>query len=167
MTINWFVIIGAGIIPLITGFIWYHPSVFGKAWMQMAGISEEKANQTNMALVFGLTFLFGVFLALSMISMTIHQVHMMSTLMNVPGFDQEGSEANLYFTDFLAKYGNEFRTFKHGALHGVIGALFIALPIMAVNAMFEQKSWKYIAINVGYWVLTMALMGGVVCAWGA
>lgn len=167
MEINWLVIIGAGVIPLITGFIWYHKSVFGNAWMQMTGMTEEKANQTNMALVFGLTFLFGVFLALSMLSMTIHQMGIMSTLMNVPGFGQEGSEVDLYFKDFLAKYGNEFRTFRHGALHGVIGGLFIALPIIAVNALFEQKGWKYIAINVGYWMLTMALIGGVVCAWGA
>ncbi|MBK8956778.1 MAG: DUF1761 domain-containing protein [Saprospiraceae bacterium] len=167
MEINWLVIIGAGIIPLIIGFIWYHPSVFGKAWMQMTGLTEEKAGQVNMALVFGLTFLLGVFLSLSMLSMTIHQIHMMSTLLNVPGFGQEGTEVTQYFNDFLSKYGNEFRTFKHGAIHGIIGGLFIALPILAINAMFEQKSWKYIAINVGFWIVTMALMGGVVCAWGA
>ena len=64
----------------------------------------------------------------------------------------------------LEKYGTTFRTFKHGAFHGTLAALFISLPIIGTNALFERKSFKYVAINVGYWMLTMALMGGVVCA---
>ncbi len=165
MTINWFAVLGSGIIPLLVGFVWYHPKVFGNAWMKLVNIDEAKAKESNMALVFGLTLFFGILLSMSMISLTIHQSHMMSTLMNIPGFGQEGSEVDLYYKDFLNKYGHEFRTFKHGALHGTIASIFIALPIMAVTSMFEQKSWKYIFINFGFWLVCMALMGGVVCAW--
>ena len=60
-------------------------------------------------------------------------------------------------------HGNDFRTFKHGAFHGTIGALFLALPILGINALFERRSFKYIAIHTGYWMLTMGLMGGVLC----
>ncbi|MFY9309226.1 MAG: DUF1761 domain-containing protein [Bacteroidia bacterium] len=66
--------------------------------------------------------------------------------------------------DFLAKYGNNFRTFKHGVFHGVMAGFTIALPILGTNAMFERKGFKYIAINVGYWIVCLALMGGVICA---
>lgn len=165
MTINWIVVLATGLIPLLVGFLWYHPKTFGNAWMQMVNISEEKAKQANMGLVFGLTVLFGILLSMSLLSMTIHQMHMMSTLMNVPGFGTEGSEVDVYYKDFFAKYGTEFRTFGHGALHGLLGGIFIALPILAVNALFEQKSWKYIFINAGYWTLSMAIMGGFICAW--
>jgi hypothetical protein len=41
--------------------------------------------------------------------------------------------------------------------------LFFALPVMGTNALFERKGFKYIAINVGYWTVTLALMGGVIC----
>jgi Protein of unknown function (DUF1761) len=64
----------------------------------------------------------------------------------------------------MAAYGNEFRSFKHGALHGTIAGFMVALPIIGTGAMFEKKGFKYIAINAGYWIVTMALMGGVICA---
>ena len=35
----------------------------------------------------------------------------------------------------------------------------------ATNALFEMKSAKYVLINVGYWILTFALMGGLLNAW--
>jgi hypothetical protein len=165
MSINWLVVLGSGLIPLLIGFVWYHPKVFGTVWFQLSGVSEEKAKTANMPLIFGLTVVFGIFLAFAMMMMSIHQMHMMSTLMNVPGFGQEGTEVNNYYLDFMTKYGNEFRTFKHGAAHGLLGGLITALPVIAVNGLFEQKSFKYILINTGYWVCCMILMGGFICAY--
>ena len=46
--------------------------------------------------------------------------------------------------------------------HGFLGGLFIALPILCTNALFEQKGWKYIWINAGYWIVTMTIMGGII-----
>jgi hypothetical protein len=65
----------------------------------------------------------------------------------------------------MGKYGDNFRTFKHGAFHGAINGLFVAVPILGVNALFEQKSFKYIAVNGLYWIITLSLMGGVICGW--
>ncbi|MBP9069986.1 MAG: DUF1761 domain-containing protein, partial [Bacteroidia bacterium] len=50
-------------------------------------------------------------------------------------------------------------------LHGALGGVLIALPILGTNAMFERKGFKYIAINCGYWIITMMVMGGIVCGW--
>jgi hypothetical protein len=63
------------------------------------------------------------------------------------------------------EYGTNFRSFKHGALHGTIMAVLFAFPILAINALFERKGAKYIFIHLGYWVITIALMGGVICGW--
>jgi len=38
-------ILAAGIANLIIGFIWYHPKVFGTAWMMGAGITPEMAER--------------------------------------------------------------------------------------------------------------------------
>ena len=69
------------------------------------------------------------------------------------------------YNDFMAKYGSNYRTFKHGALHGTMAGLFLILPVLATQAMFERKTVKYVLINTGYWVVTFALMGGVICQW--
>ena len=61
--------------------------------------------------------------------------------------------------------GGNFMTFKHGALHGGLVGVLIAFPVLGTNAIFEQKSAKYILINAGYWILTMSLMGGVINSW--
>ena len=164
--INWWIIPVAALIPMVMGFIWYNPKVLGTAWMAAAGMTEEKMKDANMGLIFGLSFVFACLLAMSMLGMTIHQLGFQSILIGEPGFGEEGSDIMIYAKEFLEKYGTNFRTFKHGALHGFIGGLFIAFPILATNSMFERKGWKYIWINTGYWVITMCLMGGVVCQFG-
>ena len=75
----------------------------------------------------------------------------------------EGSELNLYAADFMEKYGNNYRTFKHEVLHGAIIGLLLVLTIFGTNAIFEKRSFKYVMINAGYWIVSLALMGGILC----
>jgi hypothetical protein len=49
-------------------------------------------------------------------------------------------------------------------LHGIITAIFVGLPLIGMSAIFEKKSFKYIFIHLGYWILTLALMGGLACS---
>jgi TctA family transporter len=163
MNFNFIAIFAAALIPMVVGFIWYNPKTLGSAWMNAAGLTEEKLKGANMPLIFGLSYVFSVLLALGMYVMVVHQSHVMSILVDEPGFKDAGSEINNYYQDFMSRFGKNFRTFKHGCFHGVLGGLFVALPILATNAMFERKGFKYIAINAGYWIITMALMGGVIC----
>jgi hypothetical protein len=73
------------------------------------------------------------------------------------------TEVGAYFKNFFDTYGMRFRTFKHGALHGTIAGFFLALPIIGITSLFERKSFAYIAIHVGYFIVSLALMGGVIC----
>jgi hypothetical protein len=118
----------------------------------------------NMAVIFGLSFLFAIMLAMAEQFMVIHQYHVYSIFQGDPTFQDPNSAVGMMLSDFMAKYGNNFRTFKHGAFHGTIAGIMIALPIIGTNALFERKGGKYIFINVGYWTITLALMGGVICA---
>jgi hypothetical protein len=36
--------------------------------------------------------------------------------------------------------------------------IFMATSIISINALFERKSFKYISINAGYWIICMGLM---------
>ena len=159
MEINFLAIIAAAVSALVVGFVWYNPKVFGNAWMQAADMSEEKIKGGNMAKIFGLALFFALLLAFALQFITIHQTGAMGMVGGDP------TKALPSYDAFMADYGNAFRTFKHGALHGTIAGVFIALPIIGTNALFERKSAKYIFINSGYWIVTLAIMGGIVCGW--
>ena len=71
---------------------------------------------------------------------------------------------------FLLNFNNEIGqegihdTFLHGAWHGIFVALFILTPILLINKIFEPRPWSAVFINISYWVVTLALMGGVLDA---
>ena len=159
MEINFLALIAAAVSALMIGFIWYNPKVFGTAWMKAAEMTEEQIKGGNMAKIFGLALLFAFLLAFALQFITIHQTGAMGMIGGDP------SQARPSYNAFMADYGNAFRTFKHGALHGTIAGIFIALPIIGTNALFERKGAKYIFINSGYWIVTLAIMGGIVCGW--
>lgn len=160
---NFLIVLAAAVIPLVIGFIWYHPKVFGAKWMAAAGITDEKLKTGNMAVVFGVTFLLSMLLAFFMQFLVIHQVHFHNFLMSQPDFKNPGSEAATLMNRIDELFGSSYRTFKHGMFHGVLAGIVFIMPVLAINALFERKGFKYIAINVGYWALTLGLMGGIIC----
>jgi hypothetical protein len=164
MSVNFVIILVAAIVPMILGFIWYNPKVFGNAWKNTAGVTDDKMKGANMLLIFGLSLFLSFLLAMSLQFMVIHQWSIYSILANEPGIREPESEISLWIKDFMTKYGTNFRTFKHGAFHGTLTGIMVALPILGTNALFERKGFKYIAINVGYWIVCLALMGGIICA---
>lgn len=164
MEMNILVVLAATLVPLVVGAVWYNPKILGKAWMEASGMTEEKAQGANMPLIFGLTLLFSFFIAFSMLSIVIHQFSVMGLLTQQPDYSTEGSESSALFCKIMELYGNTYRTFKHGVFHGVIAGIGLAMPILGINSLFERKGFKYIAINAGYWIVSMGLMGGVICA---
>ena len=60
---------------------------------------------------------------------------------------------------FLVNHDNH--TFGHGAFHGAEIALLMVLPIIGTNSLYESRSWTYIFIASGFWVVCFALMGGI------
>ena len=162
LQLNWLAVILSGLIPMVVGAIWYGP-LFGKMWQREAGISDETIKGANMSIIYGVSTLFAILFAAGVMPYVIHQFHIGSSLMN-QGVMDDGSDAKLFAADYLMKYGNEFRSFGHGALHGFMMGLFVLIPALGTNALFERKSWKYILINGGYWTISAALVGGTICA---
>ncbi len=151
------------LVPLVIGFVWYNPKLFGTAWMKATGLTEEKMKGANMPMIFGLTFVLSFFIATALHMVVIHQWGAFSSMLTNPNIMESGSELNIAFTEYIAKFGGNFRTFGHGALHGAMNGLFFIMPIIAISAMFERRGFKYIAINSGYWVVSLAIMGGIIC----
>ena len=137
---NYLIHAAAAVVPLIVGWLWYRPNVFGNAWMNSIGMTEEKASGGNMPLIFGLSLVLAFVLTLPLAFFVNHPAG--------PG-DAPAS----------------FDTFQHGMLHGALVGFLFALPLIATKAIFEQRSFKYVAINTGYWIVTLALMGGILDQW--
>jgi Protein of unknown function (DUF1761) len=163
MHINFLVVALSSIIPLLVGFVWYHENVMGNIWRRESGVIPNP-NAQNMAVIFGVSLLLSFLIAVSLLPTTIHSMGLYSLLVDEPGFLDPNSEIGKTFNGLMTKYGSNFRTFKHGAFHGLVTTICLLLPVISINALFERKSWKYVGVHVGYWAICMALMGGIICA---
>jgi len=166
MDINFLAVLVAALVPMVIGFIWYNPKVLGTAWQKETGLSDEKIKGANMVLIFGVSFVLSFMLAFFMQPLVIHQFHIAASFYDYQEQikDASTSEGAIY-KQVMDLVGMGHRTFGHGMLHGVMSGIFVATPIIATNALFERRSFKLIAINCGYWIISMGIMGGIVSAW--
>lgn len=161
MLFNPIAVVVAALSTFLVGFIWYNPKVFGTIWMQESGITEEKAKQGNMVKIFGLTLVYSLLISFSLAPLVIHQMGALAMV----GGPMKVNEALPSYQAFMDDYIDAYRTFKHGALHGFMLGLVFILPITAINGLFEQKSWKYMLITGGYWIVSLTIMGAIICGW--
>ena len=159
MPFNFYAILVATLVSLLVGFVWYNPKVFGTIWMNETGMTEEKAQQGNMLKIFGLTIVYSFLISFMLSGMVIHQIGALGMI------GGEVEKALPSYAAFMADYGDAFRSFKHGALHGCMTGVLFVLPITAINSLFEHKSWKYILVTGGFWVVTLTIMGAIICGW--
>ena len=166
MAPNYYVIFLAALIPLVIGSIWYNPKVFGTVWMRSSGLSEEEASSGNMALIFGLCYVFSVILGGFLMGFTIHQSSITGLFATQPDFIDGSNQAMQNIVNAVSgdgEFAQLHRSFGHGVVHGIIGSILVALPIISIISLFERRGWKYTLVHFGYWLITMALMGGVIC----
>lgn len=54
-TVNWLAVLVATASAFVVGGLWYGP-IFGKAWMDEMGFTEEELKEANMAKIYGIAF---------------------------------------------------------------------------------------------------------------
>jgi hypothetical protein len=96
--------------------------------------------------------------------MVVHQTALGSLFFSEPGFQEAGSETMQFFDQIVARVGDKHRTFGHGAVHGTLTALLFVTPIIGIISIFERRNRKYVAVHAGYWIISLALMGGTLAA---
>ncbi len=130
----------AALIPLIIGAIWYNPKVLGTVWMKEAGINDETMKGANMGLIFGLSYLFACLMGFALMGLTVHELGFQSMIMNAEGWNIEGSELMNNFTTLVDTYAPKYRTFGHGALHGLMGEYALPLLFLLLTHFLSAKA---------------------------
>jgi len=155
----------AALVPIVVGFIWYNPMVFGNILIKANG-KENREKPSPGKLVFSLlvTYLASFFIASRVLgSIVIHQHGFHGMLANQPDLNVPGTDLYNTVHGLLDKYGSNFRTFKHGALHGSLTGLFLVFPILGIIAVHEPKPFIWVAIHSAFWIACLAIMGGIIC----
>jgi uncharacterized membrane protein YhdT len=130
---NWLAVLVAAASSMAIGMVWYHPKVFGNAWMKGARITMDDAKKGNMPLIFSIAFVMTLVVS-AFLSTWVHPDE------NLPQF-------------------------FHGAFHGAMLSLFVAVPWVVVHALYEMKSLSYMLINGFYVVICMAVQAGILFIW--
>ena len=143
---NFIALIISTLIPMIMGFLYYHPSVLGKAWMSANGFTKESMGKGPKPALY-LVCLFTSFLL---------TFFLWGWVTGAGGLDQ--------FQVIDPVDGHSFVTFKHGVFHGIAFTLMVLMPIFCSMAIFERRTWKWAFVNIGYWSISIILMCGVLSA---
>lgn len=157
MQINFLSLLIAAGSAVVVAYIWYHPKVFGAIWMKESGMTEEKMKGSSVLMIFTLSIVYAFLISIVLQMLVIHQFGALGMI------GGKIATAKPSYNAFMADYGTAFRTFKHGALHGLMAGLFMILPVIGIGALHERKSFKYVLLNGGYWIISLAIMGGIIC----
>ncbi len=134
--INWLSMLLATATPLTIGYLYYHPAVFGAAWKDSMGAISEDRTPVQKAVMIGVGLLVSFLLSFFLL------------VFNNEGINQEG----------------DFDNFPHGAWHGFFIFVTVVTPIVVLSGLRSRMKAKHILIHLLYWLITLALIGGIVDA---
>ncbi len=161
---NWLILPIAALLPLILGFIYYHPKVLGtKLALMMDQPIEEITGKRSIGKT-ALIYLFSIMLAYALMVISVHQSAIFQLFLMDPELANSNSEYASFINNFMTKYGGRHRSFGHGVIHGAEASLIWGLAYLGMTTLMQGKPLKSIWIHLGFWVLCCGLMGGVICA---
>lgn len=158
---NWLIIPIAALVPIILGFLWYHPNVLGTKLAQINGEAlNTKWSIGKIILIYFFSFLLAYILTL----MSVHQSAIFQLFFMDPEVSNANSEYSAYINEFMTKYGERHRSFGHGMIHGAEAGLMFGLALIGISTLFQGKSLKTVWIHIVFWVICCSLMAGLTCA---
>jgi hypothetical protein len=158
--------LSAALVPVILGMIWYNPLFFGKMLSRANGTTPPAMTPSRTALAFILTYIGGYLIASHVLgSIVIHQNGLHGMLAGQKDLNIPGTELYGHVTWLMDHYGTNYRTFKHGALHGSFTGLYLVFPVVGIIALFESRNIIWVAVHSLYWILCLTIMGGIICAY--
>ena len=138
IAVNYVAVLVGAIVSMVLGFLWYGP-VFGKKWMALSGINPgtmTEEQKKGMNKSYALMFV--------------------------------GSLVTSYVLWHMIVYSTGFMQ-KSGAMMGMQAGFWIWLgfvaPVIMGSVLWEGKSWSLFALNDGYQLVNLSLIGAILAAW--
>ena len=133
--VNYLAVLLAGIAAMVVGFVWYGPMLFAKEWMKLMGHTAEsmKGAKDEMAKTYSISFVLALVTAYVL-------AHVMFLSQN---FFQNPMLTTGLMTAFWMWLG-------------------FVMPVQVTDVLFGGKKWKLFAINTGYQLVTLLVMGVII-----
>lgn len=138
-TLNYLAVLVSAVILWVLGAIWYSPALFAKPWIELLGIKKGEGKQSGLILGMVTSFIGDLVLSFILAHIIIWA--------NAFGFA-------------TSAFG-----FANGGVLGVLIWIgFIAAPNLP-QGIYERRPFKLFAINGGYWLVGLFIVGGLLAAW--
>jgi len=133
--VNYVAVLLAGVASMVVGFLWYSPILFAKPWMKLMGYTAKSMGETQqkMAKSYSLSFLLSLVMA-----------YVLSHVMTF-------SSSYLHYAPVASGLTTAFWMW-----------LGFVMPVQATDVLFGGKSGKLFAINTGYQLVSLLVMGVVI-----
>lgn len=139
-SLNWLAVLVAGISAFVLGGVWYSPALFGKAWMKENKMTVDDVKKGNTAKIFGWAFILSLLMA----------ANLAMFLADRP--------------DTCPADCGPKTDITWGLTAGFLAGLWPFFGL-AIVALFEHRSARYIFINGGYLLIALSLMGAIIGVW--
>jgi len=136
--INYLAIVVAAIASMIIGFIWYGP-LFGKTWMQLSGITQEKIDAAK-AKGMTKTYIIAFVGSLVMSNVLAHSLVFAAAFYKVSGMPA-------------------------GLMSGFWNWLGFVATVTLGAVLWEGKPWKLWVLTNGYYLVSLLVMGVILALW--
>ena len=136
--LNYLAIVAAMVANIVIGFLWYGP-LFGKSWMALAGLHKEKLDAAK-AKGMGPQYMLATVGSLVMSYVLAHSLVFANAYLNVSGMSA-------------------------GLQVGFWNWLGFVSPVTLGTGLWEGKPWRLWAINNGYYLVSLLVMGVILAVW--
>jgi|SRR3989344_1339772 len=134
--INYWAVLVAAIIHMVLGALWYSPSYgFGNIWMKLSGLNRKKMNAMKKK---GMT---KAYILAFVSALVLNYI-----LANFIGYVSAATFVDGMFLGFLIWFG------------------FLVTTMLGMM-LWEGKSYKLYLINVGYYLVSLLITGGILAVW--
>ncbi|MBI4097126.1 MAG: DUF1761 domain-containing protein [Candidatus Levybacteria bacterium] len=130
--VNYVAVLLAAVAAMVVGFVWYSPMLFGKQWMRLMGLTQEKMKeaQKEMMKTYAVSFVLALLTAYVL-------THVMAMSENFFHYSRLATGLSSAFWMWLG---------------------FI-MPVQATDVLFGGKKWSLFGINTGYQLVAVLAMG--------
>ncbi len=125
-------IVMSALSALLIGSLWYHPKIFGTAWLRLVNISPKDLEKRKKYMPLLMLVSFIMFLCVAFMVSIIISVDISQIISNTV-FDQT-------------------------ILNALLIWISLVVPVLLWSVFWEGKSIKLFAINAGYWLVVLYAM---------